>query len=88
MAVAVSTVTRKGQVTLPVEIRRALGIKQGDKIAFEVDDQGVARLARQDTFTARTAGIVKANRPPVSVVELRTVAEAEIAEGASERSGG
>ena len=88
MAVAVSTVTRKGQVTLPVEIRRALGIKQGDKIAFEVDGQGVARLARQDTFTARTAGIVKTNRPPLPVEELRKAAEAAVADEASERSGG
>jgi predicted nucleic acid-binding protein len=28
----VSTMTRKGQVTVPIEIRRALGIKQGNKV--------------------------------------------------------
>jgi AbrB family looped-hinge helix DNA binding protein len=31
-------VTSKGQVTIPVEIRRKLGIKNGDKILFVEDD--------------------------------------------------
>jgi len=29
-----STVTSKGQVTIPMAIRRALGIRQGSKVAF------------------------------------------------------
>jgi AbrB family looped-hinge helix DNA binding protein len=29
-----STVTRKGQVTIPMAIRRALGIRQGSRVAF------------------------------------------------------
>ncbi len=29
-----STVTSKGQVTIPKEVRRALGIRQGSRIAF------------------------------------------------------
>lgn len=31
---AASTVTSKGQVTIPMEIRRALGIRQGSTVAF------------------------------------------------------
>jgi len=30
----VSKVSAKGQVTIPVEIRRQLGIKEGDKVLF------------------------------------------------------
>jgi len=30
----VSRVTSKGQVTIPVEMRRQLGIKEGDKVVF------------------------------------------------------
>ncbi len=88
MAVAVGTVTRKGQVTLPIDIRKALGIRQGDKIAFEIDGRGVARLTRQDSFTARTAGIVKTTESLMSAEELRTAAEDVIAEAAAERTGG
>ena len=40
----VSTVTSKGQVTLPVEIRRQLGLSQGDKLSFVIDDDGTIEL--------------------------------------------
>jgi AbrB family looped-hinge helix DNA binding protein len=30
----VSRVTSKGQVTIPVEMRRKLGLKEGDKVVF------------------------------------------------------
>ena len=36
----VSRVTSKGQVTIPVEMRRKLGIKEGDKVVFIEDAVG------------------------------------------------
>jgi AbrB family looped-hinge helix DNA binding protein len=36
-------VTQKGQVTIPLEVRRALGIEPGSDVDFEVDGHG-ARL--------------------------------------------
>jgi AbrB family looped-hinge helix DNA binding protein len=36
-------VTQKGQVTIPIEIREALGIQPGTDVHFEVDGKG-ARL--------------------------------------------
>lgn len=36
-------VTRKGQVTIPLEVRRALGIAPGTEVSFELDRDG-ARL--------------------------------------------
>jgi AbrB family looped-hinge helix DNA binding protein len=32
----ISTITSKGQVTVPIEIRRALGLKPQDKVIFRV----------------------------------------------------
>jgi len=32
----ISTITSKGQVTVPVEIRRSLGLKSQDKLVFRV----------------------------------------------------
>lgn len=32
-------VTSKGQITIPIDIRRKLGVKEGDKILF-VEDRG------------------------------------------------
>ena len=36
----VSTLTSKGQVTIPVEVRRHLGVGQGDKLCFVISDDG------------------------------------------------
>src|SRR3972149_555802 len=36
-----SLVQEKGQVTIPADIRRKLGIKKGDYVAFVETDQGI-----------------------------------------------
>jgi AbrB family looped-hinge helix DNA binding protein len=84
---SVSTVTRKGQVTVPLKIRRALGLKEGDKVVF-VLEAGAARLQPSASYVERTRGAVKTDQPPLTAAELREQAEAAIAEGAIERSGG
>ncbi len=38
MAAHLGVVTRKGQVTLPVDIRRALKLQEGDTVAFRIED--------------------------------------------------
>jgi AbrB family looped-hinge helix DNA binding protein len=45
-------VTSKGQITVPVEIRRTLGIKAGDTIRFERQEGGirVVRDADENPF--------------------------------------
>lgn len=35
-----ATVTSKGQITLPTEIRKHLGVQQGSRIMFVLDDDG------------------------------------------------
>jgi AbrB family looped-hinge helix DNA binding protein len=34
---AFSTISSKGQITVPLEIRRRLGLKEGDRVEFMVD---------------------------------------------------
>jgi AbrB family looped-hinge helix DNA binding protein len=34
-------VTSKGQITVPLEIRQALGVRAGDRLLFEKDSKGV-----------------------------------------------
>jgi AbrB family looped-hinge helix DNA binding protein len=80
-----TVVTRKGQVTVPVGVRKALGLKQGDKVAFILQDGG-ARLTRRGSVIERTAGILKSHRPPLSAEQLREAAEAAIAQEAVERA--
>ena len=42
----ISTITAKGQVTIPKAIRERLGLSEGDTLEFSIDDAGriVARL--------------------------------------------
>ena len=35
-----ASVSSKGQITMPIEVRKHLGVKQGDKVAFVLDDEG------------------------------------------------
>jgi AbrB family looped-hinge helix DNA binding protein len=35
-----STITSKGQLTLPKEIRERLGVRQGDRVEFRTDPSG------------------------------------------------
>ena len=38
-------VTSKGQITIPIEIRRQLGVKPGDKVRFERSKQGISLVS-------------------------------------------
>jgi AbrB family looped-hinge helix DNA binding protein len=41
-------VTQKGQVTIPLQVRRALGIQPGSDVAFELDERGARLLIDRD----------------------------------------
>jgi AbrB family looped-hinge helix DNA binding protein len=82
-----STVTTKGQVTIPLEVRKILGVEPHDKVVFVVDE-GQVRLLRGGSVVARTAGACKSAEPPLTAEELREAAERAIAEDGMERMGG
>ena len=44
---AISTLTDKGQTTVPKSVRKALGLSAGDRIAFHIGEAGVS-LRRAD----------------------------------------
>jgi antitoxin PrlF len=63
-----ATVTSKGQITVPNALRKALGLKQGDRLRFVQSPDGSIRLearkrrrivdfARANAFRAGEAGI-------------------------------
>ena len=43
----VSTITAKGQTTVPKTVRQALGLDYGDRIAFYVDDERGVSVLRE-----------------------------------------
>ena len=60
-----ATITSKGQITVPREVRRALGVRSGDKLLFESDAQGVrVRPVRSRSAFSKYRGIGNPGVPP------------------------
>lgn len=56
-----TSITTKGQATIPAAIRRRLGLRRGDKVAFVVEDNKVV-LIRATRDVEAAFGLVKAKR--------------------------
>ena len=76
----VSTVTSKGQVTIPVEVRRRLGISVHDKIAFVIEDDQVRVMPAGKSVAARTAGMLRGEQPALSPQQENEAFEQAMAE--------
>ncbi len=81
-----TTITSKGQVTVPVAIRRALGLKARDRVAFTLTDGG-AELRPFKSALDRIAGSVKPRKKPEDFKELRAIAIQEVVDNALKEMG-
>ena len=55
-----STITQKGQVTIPKPVRDILEVKQGDEVVFDVEDDRVVVRKKQRTAAFRKyVGVLK-----------------------------
>ena len=52
-----ATITSKGQVTIPKEIRDALGLDAGTEVEFVLEDDGSVRVRPKEPPTERLQGI-------------------------------
>jgi antitoxin PrlF len=51
-------ITSKGQITVPIEVRRLLGVREGDRLLFETDSDGVhIRPVRNRSVLEKYRGI-------------------------------
>ena len=64
-----NSVTTKGQVTIPKQVRDLLGIKPGNSVAFEVAEDGRVLLSKLGSRAAKA-------RPPSRFAKLRGSASA------------
>ena len=59
---SVSTITSKGQITIPLEIRQRLQLRKGQRIEFQLDAKGRLILEPLTTDFRRLKGIVRSSR--------------------------
>lgn len=76
-----STVTIKGQTTLPKDVRTALGLGPGDRVRYMILDGGEVRLVRSQPV-AGLAGLLRSKTSRTVTLEEM---EAAIASGAQDR---
>lgn len=55
MKATISTISQKGQTTIPIEVRTKLGLKEGDIIEYQIEGSAVRirKMEKIDTEWAR-----------------------------------
>jgi AbrB family looped-hinge helix DNA binding protein len=82
-----STLTSKGQITLPKSIRERYGLRPGDRLEFVIEDDGRI-LVEPAAQRSRLIGLLSEYAPetPVSVEEMKAAIRSRAREGASRRA--
>ena len=63
-------VTQKGQVTIPQDVRRALGIEPGSEVRFELDRKGARLLTGVERAEKQVEAMVGAGEGELSTDEI------------------
>lgn len=71
-----STITAKGQTTVPKDIRAALGLKPGDKLHYLVLDDGQVRILKQRPATELSGLLHRPGRAALTVEDMNAAIEA------------
>ena len=66
-----STITTKGQITIPKNIRTLLKIDKGDKVEFLVDNKGAVTIWPITTDVTSLKGLVSKPRKYVSLSDMK-----------------
>jgi AbrB family looped-hinge helix DNA binding protein len=70
---ATATLTSKGQITLPKEVRERLGVEAGDKVEFVETEPGVFRVVAATRDVRDLKGVIPKPAKPVTVEEMGRV---------------
>jgi AbrB family looped-hinge helix DNA binding protein len=68
--VTTATVTGKGQITIPIEVRQALGVDAGDRVEFVEVERGRFELVPATRSVAALKGMFGKPKRTVSVEEM------------------
>ena len=65
-----TTLTSKGQVTIPKAVRDELGLRVGDRVAFRVLDDGTVVVEPETVDLLELAGVLRPKRKGVTVADM------------------
>jgi AbrB family looped-hinge helix DNA binding protein len=65
-----STLTSKGQTTIPKDVRKRLNLHPGDRLEFVIDEDGRVLVLPASIDASELAGMLKPPVRPVSVEEM------------------
>ena len=71
----VATITSKGQLTLPKEIRKILNLHSGNKVEFMIDSDGNVKMVPIKSSIKDIKGIVPKPMKVVSLDEMQDAIE-------------
>jgi AbrB family looped-hinge helix DNA binding protein len=71
--VAAATITSKGQITIPVRVRAALGVEPGDRLEFVELQKGQFAIVAATRSLKELKGMFRGRRSkPVSIEEMNS----------------
>ncbi|SOD72543.1 AbrB family transcriptional regulator [Jatrophihabitans sp. GAS493] len=70
-------VTSKGQVTIPLDIRRRLGVEPGSEVDFVVDDEVVRVVRRAEGGGAALVNRMRGRRLSMTTDEIMALTRGE-----------
>lgn len=73
MKVQATTMTRKGRITIPAEIRRAMGLKVGDPVLVSLDEESgdhQATLRPAPSVADATFGALRSYNRPIDPADV------------------
>ena len=65
-----ATVTSKGQITIPNEVRKALALAAGHRVSFLVREDGVVEMRPETVDLMSLFGAIKPRQKGVSVKDM------------------
>ena len=77
MSVLVSTMTQKGQVTIPKDVRESLHLVTGDKVEFVLNDRNEIVIKPVNRKVMEVAGLLSKYKrsEPISIEEMSQCVE-------------
>ena len=68
-----STLTSKGQTTIPIDIRSYLGIHPGDRIEYFIDDEGKVVISPLSMDVTQLKGMLPKSKKKITIEEMNKV---------------